>query len=240
MDNKKNMPEFDVLAVNAGPLLEQAFALRKSVFFGESGKEHDQFDKLCEHIVVIERNLNRVVGTYRLLLGSTAAKNIGFYSETEFNLENIKKNCQPELLEMGRACVDPEYRKYPILAYMWKAIASYVKEHNVNYLLGCASIEHPTEETIGKIFTFLKANAFSPQNLRVTPLEGKAYPYSKNIGHCEAKSVVKLLPSLMRNYLKIGAYACGEPVWDKVFDTADFFMLLDFKIANMPYLGKFI
>jgi putative hemolysin len=233
-------PLFDVLTVEKGELLEQAFALRHKVFFNKEGKDKDAFDDLCRHIVVIEPTLGKVIGTYRLLLGSAAKGACGFYSETEFDLTNLKKNCTGELLEMGRACVDPAYRKYPILNFMWKTITDYMQAHKVAYVLGCASVEEPTAETIGKIYVFLKNNVFAPQYLAVPPLKGKEYPYDRTITHCEKREALRLLPALIKNYVKIGAFACGEPVWDKTFNTADFFMLLEVSRANLSYLSKFL
>lgn len=236
----EHTPHFDVLTVEKGDLLEQAFVLRRKVFFNETGKDTDVFDDLCRHIVVVEHDSRQVIGTYRLLLGSVAKAARGFYSETEFDLTNIKKNCPGELLEMGRACVDPAYRKYPILNCMWKTITAYMREHKVAYVLGCASVENPSPQSIGKIYAFLKTHVFAPSQLIVCPLKGKEYPYDKSIMHCDRREAARLLPSLIKNYLKIGAYACGEPVWDKTFNTADFFMLLDMKRTNFSYLEKFL
>jgi putative hemolysin len=227
---------FEVLLIERGELLDKALTLRQKVFFNATGSDRDEFDKFCTHIVAIEKNTKAVVGTYRLLLGSVAAKNVGFYSETEFDLSNIKKNCRGQLLEMGRACVDLAYRRYPIINLMWNKILSYINDNKVKYVLGCASVDNPSPENIGKIFKFLKEAAFSTEAFRVYPLEGKKYPYSENIKSCSTTEALRLMPSLIKSYLKIGAVICAEPVWDKIFNTADFFMLLDMKRANLSYI----
>jgi putative hemolysin len=43
----------------------------------------------------------------------------------------------------------------------------------------------------------------------------------------------------MRGYLKMGALVCSGPAWDKKFDTADFFMMLDIKNININYKNRF-
>ena len=57
----------------------------------QRGLDVDDFDPFCEHLIVRDLKNGHVVGTYRLLLGSEARRNFGFYSEREFKLDNIKK-----------------------------------------------------------------------------------------------------------------------------------------------------
>jgi putative hemolysin len=125
----KLLEKFSIQNVTCGPLLEQALTLRKRIFFNALGKDEDAFDAVCNHLVAVDKETQKVIGTYRLLLDSVAKKNKGFYSETEFDLTNIKKNCKGELLELGRACVDPEYRKYPILPLIWGEIIKFIDKH---------------------------------------------------------------------------------------------------------------
>ncbi len=240
MKESLNIQIFEVLFTKGGEFFEKAQFLRSKVFLKEEQKDEDRFDKFCEHVVVIDRNTKQVVGTYRLLLGSVAKNSLGFYSETEFDLKNIKKNCSAELLELGRACVDESYRKYPIIKLMWKAIISYIEQNRVRYVLGCASIEEPTPKKVGKIFRFLKDKFFSPSRFRVYPLKDRRFPYLKDPGAYGKREVLQMLPSLVKGYLNIGAFVCGEPAWDKVFGTADFFMMLDTKRMNTSFVRKFL
>jgi putative hemolysin len=230
---------FEILIVKKGELLKKAQLLRGRVFFGKDSQDTDKFDKFCEHIVVIDTKTDKVVGTYRLLLSSRLGKDGRFYSETEFDLSNIRKNCKEELLEMGRACVDPSYRKFPIIRLMWKTIVSYVMQNRVGFIFGCASIDHPNPEKVGKIFTFLKHKAYSPPLLRVSPLGEKRFPYQKTLKTGSEKEALQFMPSLVKGYLAIGAFICGEPVWDKELNTADFFMMIDTRNMNTSFLRKF-
>lgn len=220
-------------------LLEKAQALRHRLFFGCPGQDHDHFDKLCEHLIATETKTNKVVGTYRLLLGSVARKHGGFYSETEFDLTEIKNACAGELLELGRSCVDPIYRKYPILALMWKEIIRFIDEKNIRYIFGCASVDKPSPEKIGKIIAYFKNhNLISPIN--APPLDGKAFPCKLPEGNVKPEEIKKLLPTLIKGYLRMGARVSATPVWDKQFDTADFFMLLKTSEINTSYRKRFL
>jgi len=100
--------------------IERALALRYDVFNLELGeglpesaatrKDRDEYDYFCEHLIVIDKaNGDQIVGTYRILKRSVAEKNIGFYSENEFDISNIYK-LNDEAAEIGRSCVHPDYR----------------------------------------------------------------------------------------------------------------------------------
>lgn len=58
----------------------------------ERGYDKDAYDAYCDHLIVKDLELDEVVGTYRFLRQSVADKQIGFYSENEFNLSNLNSN----------------------------------------------------------------------------------------------------------------------------------------------------
>ena len=76
----------------------------------ETGLDQDQYDEHADHLLVIDKSIDKVVGTYRMLKKSVANSNGGFYSEGEFDLTNLKR-LPAEILEMGRSCVHKEDRK---------------------------------------------------------------------------------------------------------------------------------
>src|SRR5262245_21955208 len=63
--------------------LELQEGLRSSY---DKGFDTDPYDAYCDHLIVRDLDLGEVVGTYRLLRQSRAEKQIGFYSENEFDL----------------------------------------------------------------------------------------------------------------------------------------------------------
>lgn len=239
MNSFEGVGNFEVKTVREGVFFEKALCLRHRIFFQREGRDEDKYDKFCEHLIVVDKDTNNVVGTYRLLLRSVADRNEGFYSETEFDIENIKSNCKGELLEIGRACVDRKYRAYQVINIMWKEIISYLERNKISYVFGCPSIDHPTPESVGKIVKFFKDKVFSLPQFQAYPLEGKQYPYEECICSFSDKEIIKLIPALLRGYLKMGALICSEPVWDKIFNTADFFILLDTKKMNISFKRRF-
>src|SRR5215468_8016950 len=70
----------------------------------DRGYDTDAYDAYCDHLIVKDLAGGKVVGTYRLLRGAQARRHIGFYSENEFDLGNLKR-MPGELLELGRSCI---------------------------------------------------------------------------------------------------------------------------------------
>ncbi|WP_258525781.1 GNAT family N-acetyltransferase [Paenibacillus sp. YN15] len=93
--------------------VEGALRLRYRVFaeeeknlqlYNPDGLETDRYDEFCDHLVVKDLEAGEIIGTYRLLPGPRAAAHIGFYSESEFDLEGYRPWVR-ETLELGRSCI---------------------------------------------------------------------------------------------------------------------------------------
>jgi putative hemolysin len=68
---------FKVFNIELGKGLESSY---------ETGLDTDHFDLFCEHLLVEDKTDKRIVGTYRMQSGATAAQNLGYYSDQEFDL----------------------------------------------------------------------------------------------------------------------------------------------------------
>src|SRR5215470_17652685 len=93
----------------------------------DRGYDTDAYDTYCDHLIVKDLTSGEVIGTYRLLRGGQAKRHIGFYSENEFDLSNLKQSCG-EMLELGRSCIAATHRSYATLNLLWSAIARYALE----------------------------------------------------------------------------------------------------------------
>lgn len=242
------MTDFEIKITRDSGEIQEAQRLRFEVFNLEMeeglessylrGLDVDDYDPLCEHLIVRDLNNRRVVGTYRLLLGSEARRHFGFYSEREFNLEKIK-NLSGELLELGRSCAHKDYRDKALIPVMWEAIADYVKNHQVRYLFGCASLHttHPPE--VSELFSLLKKRHYASEEFRVHPVPDKFVPdLDENVRIEGDQTLFLRLPSLIKGYLRVGALLCGPPALDLEFGTTDLFLLLDVKKMSNEYLRR--
>jgi len=199
----------------------------------------DEFDPYCEHVIVRDLKSKEVIGTYRLLLGSQARKQIGFYSEREFNLDKIKK-LNGEVLELGRTCARKDFRDRALIPLMWETIAQYVKAHHVRYLFGCGSLYTLEAAEVSESFSMLKRSHYASEELRVYPLaECACAGIQDNLPLADEQAAFLKLPSLIKSYLRLGAVICGPPALDREFGTADFFMLLDIHKLSGEYLNRF-
>ncbi|MBI2361748.1 MAG: GNAT family N-acetyltransferase [Deltaproteobacteria bacterium] len=243
------MSEFEVKITRERSEVQEAQRLRFEVFNLEMkkglessygpGLDADEFDPLCDHLIVRDRSTRRVVGTYRLLLGAEAMRRFGFYAEREFDLQNIKR-LDGELLELGRSCAHREYRDKTLIPFMWQAIASYVKSHRVQYLFGCASLYTTDPQEVSEFSAFLRARYYAPAELRVQPRP--EYAFADRAGEVminKDSDLFMRLPSLMKGYLRLGALACGPPALDRAFGTTDFFLLLDISRMEREYLQRY-
>ena len=242
------MPDLEIKITTDKNDIREAQRLRFQIFNLEMkkglnasyqrGLDSDDFDPFCDHLIVRDRESREVVGTYRLLLGSRAKKNIGFYAEREFNLDKIKY-LDGEVLELGRSCARKDFRDKALIPLMWDAIAEYVKEHRVRYLFGCGSLYTTDVNEARECFSLLKQKYYAPETFRVNPLAGCRFDGMVHGGTFDEQATFLKLPSLIKGYLRLGAVVCGPPALDREFGTMDFFVLLDIQKLSNEYLGRF-
>jgi len=187
----------------------------------DTGIDQDRFDPWCEHFVVMDQN-GEVVATTRLLHGEVAARIGGFYSEDEFDLQRLKRN--PGLFaELGRTCIRSDCRSGGALSMLWSAVAQYLVQEGIDYLLGCASISMlDGGYKAWRITQQVQQEHLAADDFRVTPKRTLPHLASHRL-----KTAKVEIPPLIRTYMRLGAQVCGEPCWDPAFRCADLLVLLD-------------
>ncbi|MGW0474084.1 GNAT family N-acetyltransferase [Streptomyces coeruleorubidus] len=215
--------------------------LRHDVFAGELGAllagpqpglDVDPFDAYCDHLLVREETTGQVVGTYRLLPPERAAVAGRLYSESEFDLSSLA-GIRPELVEVGRSCVHPDHRDGAVISLIWAGIARYMVDRGHEWLAGCCSVPLADGGALASAtWDRVSAKHLSPQEYRVRPL----LPWVP--GTAPAARVE--LPALLRGYLRLGAWVCGEPAHDPDFGVADLYILLPMSRINARYLRHFL
>ncbi|MFD6227485.1 GNAT family N-acetyltransferase [Streptomyces sp. NPDC060232] len=234
-------PRYTVRLARDEDEVRAAQRLRHLVFAGELGArldgpepglDADAFDAYCDHLLVVDEEAEQVVGTYRLLPPERAAVAGRLYSEGEFDLSALAP-IRPDLVEVGRSCVHPDHRNGAVIALIWAGLAHYMDRTGHNWLAGCCSI--PLADG-GVLAAATRENALTrspaPEEYRVTPHipwipEGIAFPDRME------------LPPLLRGYLRLGAWVCGEPALDAEFGCADLYVLLSLRRTSPRYLKHF-
>ena len=132
------------LACGQSEILD-AQRLRYRVFAGEMGAnlpsrtpgvDHDIYDPYCEHLVVRDTQSGEVVGTYRILPPENA-RQVGYYSENEFDLTRLQ-HLRSRLVEIGRSCIDADYRSGAVITLLWNGLARFMVENAFFEHLGLA------------------------------------------------------------------------------------------------------
>jgi putative hemolysin len=198
--------------------------------------ETDEFDELCDHLIVEHGSSGAVVGTYRLQTGLMAAQNRGYYSAREFDF-SVYEGLRESMLELGRACIHRDHRSFDVLSLLWHGIADYAQERKARYLVGCSSLTSQSAEEGFDAYRQLQPY-LAEESLRTSPV--KEFRLSIEVTGSSTASVK--LPRLLRAYLSIGARVCGEPAIDRDFKTIDFLTLLDLEnlppVARARFLGR--
>jgi putative hemolysin len=242
------MAQFEIKITTDAAEIEAAQRLRFQVFnlemkkglqtSYERGLDVDAFDAYCEHLIVRDSASKEVVGTYRLMLGSQARNNIGFYSEHEFDLARIKA-LDGELLELGRTCARRDSRDRALIPLMWDTIVDYARERGVRYIFGCGSLYTTDAAEVSRYFALLRKKYYAPEAFRVNPAPAMAFAgVDAAPDWNDEAALFQRLPSLIKGYLRVGAWICGPPALDREFGTTDFFILLDFSKLGGDYLNS--
>jgi putative hemolysin len=197
------------------------------------GIDRDMFDPWCDHLLVTEEDTGEVVGTYRILAGASAKNIGGFYSEQEFDLTRLN-HLRDRAVEVGRSCVHPDYRSGGVIALLWSGLAEYMQKTGYEYILGCASMSmvdggHGAAAAYNRL-----------QESHLSPVEYRVFPRCPLPLHELNQNAAPSLPPLIRAYLRVGAYVCGEPAWDPDFNTADLLMLLPLSRMDERYAKHFM
>lgn len=219
--------------------LDAALRLRFEVFnleLGEgltssfqTGRDLDEFDEACDHLIVVETETDKVVGTYRMQTSEMALAGSGFYTATEFDLSRFPPDVLNDGIELGRACVAQPHRNTQVLFLLWKGLATYVSYQRKRYLFGCCSLTSQDVNEGWRVMKLLRTQGHLHPYLSVPPNPG--YECEANDLTLADTETVKI-PRLFRTYLRYGAKVCSPPAIDRQFKTIDFLVLFDIEMMN--------
>jgi len=121
-----------------------------------------------------------------------------------------------------------------VIATLWQALAAFFTRHGFDYLFGCASIG--LEDGGAQAHTILA----QIRERHLAPASQRVRPYFA-LPALDGTPVARVrMPPLLKAYLNLGAKACGEPYWDREFNCADVFMLLNVSEMCPRYARHFL
>jgi len=238
--------------------VRKAQRLRYEVFYQEGGalsdaktaiarRDVDAFDSFCEHLVVVDtgedgqrRGKAKIVGTCRLLRQDVAQRHGGFYSAGEFDVDDLfARNPTKRFLEVGRSCVIAPYRNMRTLELMWSGIWAYVVSHNFDVLIGCGSLKGTDPAQLGLALAYLHHYRAAPETWNTC-----ARPDRFVDMNCMPKEAIdveaaqRMLPPLIRGYLRLGAFIGNGAAIDHQFGTTDVLIILPVSAMNVRFIEK--
>ncbi len=226
--------QYTVKIANSEEQVAKALHLRYEIFYGELQRKFqsdvttdvDKFDEQCHHLIVIDNNENKIVGTYRLQTLDQAEKGFGFYSGTYFNLDGFPEDVLANGFEVGRACIKQEHRNGRVLYLLWKGFAGYLQYYKKRYLFGNLGIPIPNEESAVAMYSQLLNEGFVHSSIQLQPKEQFkcTLPLQKTNG--SSLSATKASP-LLQNYIDIGCTVCSKPAFHPDLKLLYIMILLD-------------
>lgn len=249
---------------SAGPLvlrlaegaddIEAAQRLRYRVFYDEMQakpvgdaaslrRDVDPFDDVCDHLLAVDTSRphgpDAVIATYRLLRGSVAREHGRFYTAAEYDISCLF-GYPGEMLELGRSCVDANYRNRPTMQLLWRGIAEYVFHHDISLMFGCASLHGTDAREHALPLSYLYHFHLAPPALRPRALDdlyvGMNYIPADDINQ---RSALAALPPLIKGYLRLGGFVGDGAVVDEQFNTVDVCIVVKTDLVTERYLRHY-
>lgn len=226
-----------------------------SVIAGMRRLDQDPYDAVCDHLLVEDRSAEltqtdpwartrrpHVVGTYRVLRQEVAQRTLGFYTASEYDIAPLiaAKSPRYRFMELGRSCVLQPYRTKRSVELLWHGLWTYVREHRVDVMIGCASFEGTDPEAHAMALSFLHHMALAPPEWRCRAHPHLYVPMNRlPKERVDTKAALKALPPLIKGYLRLGAFVGDGAVIDRQFGTTDVLIILPVENIDPRYFEHF-
>lgn len=224
--------------------LLEVFELRHQIFLEDTGaaKEDsdgydlDEFDSVCDHIIIKSKEDNKIVGTYRVI---SSHYSDNFYSQSEFNLDEFLNTPGPKL-ELGRACIHHAHRNGAVIDLLWRGIAEYMKVTGSRFLFGCSSLKVTDPKESKAVMNYLKEDGRLGDAFGIKPI-GKFNMVLETVepADMDPQDVKGLIPPLLRSYFTAGSKVYGEPALDLDFKCIDFLTIFDINNLTSGYKRRY-
>ena len=257
----KNYEVFLAPAPSIPNILQEIGRLREITFreIGEgtnNATDLDKFDSYYHHMFLWDNNARKMVGAYRMGLGSKIFAQYGidgFYLQDLFRFEPELYPMMSRSIEMGRAFIIREYQQKPMpLFLLWKGIVHTTlrfPEHR--YLIGGVSISNKFSDfSKSLMIEFMKSNYYDPyvaqyinpkkeykvklkdadKDFIFDETEADLNKFDRLIDEVEPGSL--RLPVLIKKYIKQNAKVVAfnvDPLFNNAVDG-----LMYIRIADLP------
>lgn len=215
----------------------------------------DNYDIYYHHLFIWDKDLQNIVGAYRIGKGDEILDTMGRRGFYLSELFKIKDSFYPYLrqgIELGRSWVRKEYQNKPLpLFLLWKGILKYIVDNpKYRYLFGPVSISNNFSKfSKSLIVDYITKNHFDYELARFIKPKNKfkadLSPIDMNLLIESSESLKDLdsligdiensqlkIPVLLRQYMNLNAKIICFNIDPKFSDCLDGFLMVD--IENIP------
>lgn len=224
-----------------------------------SGKklDTDKYDTYYKHLVLWDKEDNRLAGGYRLGIGSDIVeeKGIGgFYISSLFKINDDFKNVLDKTIELGRSFVTVDYQKdiLPLMLLLKGLMMVAYRYKNAEYFIGPVSISNWYPKFYKSLMVHYVSNEFSCEESLKNMIQAKT-PFEPDFLKTDVNILLKdhiasverfdrflmklsngdyRLPTLFKKYLKLQSRFLCFNVDPDFNDALDGLLLLELK--NIP------
>ncbi|MEM8979546.1 MAG: GNAT family N-acyltransferase [Pseudomonadota bacterium] len=213
-----------------------AQSLRHRAFFGAPGVDADEYDPLCEHILVERATDQHLVCCFRLMLLGSGDDLTQSYSAQYYDLAGLADYTSP-MIEMGRFCIDPDITDPDVVRIAWGAMTDIVERTGTQMLFGCASFEGVQADTYRDAFGILHEKHLAPKRWLPKVKAPKVVRFAQIFRRATSqkpdhKRAMLRMPPLLRTYLLMGGWVSDHAVVDTKMNTLHVFTGLE--ISAIP------
>jgi putative hemolysin len=241
--------------------------LRYQVFYNEMsakpsaaawayGRDKDAYDAFCDHLLVYDTGSDavgdsvlrgpggrgRVVGTYRVLRHDMVPDGQDFYTQGEYDIAPLIRARTPRyrFMELGRSCVLKDYRNKRTVELLWQGLWTYVREYDIDVMIGCASFMGTDPKAHAMALSYLYHERLAAPEWYVRAHD-KLHVDMNMVpkDQIDLKAALKALPPLIKGYLRLGAYVGDGAVVDAQFGTTDVLIILPVERIDPRYFEHF-
>ena len=213
----------------------EEMAARPTADMAAASSDFDDFDRICDHLLVIDTTKDAVVGTYRLIRRSAAMRHGRFYSADEYDIAPLLAY-PGEILELGRSCVAEGYRTRAAMQLLWRGIAAYVFRHEIGLMFGCASLPGTDIGALRLPLSYLYHHHLAPPELRPRAVESRHVEMGLMAKEeIDVHRGVAELPPLIKGYLRLGGFVGDGAVIDDQFNTTDVCVIVKTDLVTAKY-----
>lgn len=190
-------------------------------------RDHDEFDAMCQHVLIEDLNSGTLVCTFRFQDFENGHAIAQSYSAQFYGLDALSE-CAGRMMEIGRFCIHPDWNDPDILRLALGALTQYVDASDVQILFGCSSFQGTQWRDHGDALAMLKHRHLGPKRLLPHVKSPDVFKFAARLRRKpNAKRAALKMPPLLKTYLMMGGWVSDHAVVDAQLDTMHVFTSVD-------------